>query len=272
MLIAQVTDPHIKVEGRLAYRKVDTAANLRRCVHHLLGLQKRPDLVLMTGDLTDFGRPDEYRLLRKLIAPLDMPVYVIPGNHDERENLREAFKDHPYLPRSGDLSYVIEDYPVRMIGLDTTIPGKPGGELCTDRLAWLDGQLKDRPDLPTLIFMHHPPIVTGIQHMDVQNCKNGDALGRLLTRHRQVFQILCGHVHRPIHTQWYGVTVSIGPSASHNVALDLQEVSAADFYLEPPTVQLYEWRDNSSLIGHLSFIGDFEGPYPFFDEHGNLID
>ena len=133
MLIAQVTDPHIKAEGRLAYKKVDTAANLYHCIHHLLHLKKRPDLVLMTGDLTDFGRADEYQLLRKLIAPLDMPVYVIPGNHDERENLREAFKDHHYLPRTGDLCYAIEDYPLRMIGLDTTIPGKPEGDLKRQR-------------------------------------------------------------------------------------------------------------------------------------------
>jgi len=271
MLIAQVTDPHIKAQGRLAYKKVDTAANLHRCIHHLLNLEQRPDLVLMTGDLSDFGRPEEYQLLRKLIAPLNMPVYAIPGNHDERENFREAFSDHPYLPRTGDLSYVVEHYPLRMIGLDTTIPGKAGGEMCAARLAWLDHQLKARPNSATMIFMHHPPITTGIRHMDAQNCKNGDALGRLLETHPQVIQILCGHVHRPIHTQWHGVTVSIAPSASHYVALDLREGAPADFYLEPPAVQLYEWRDDS-LIAHLSFIGNFDGPYPFYDEHGNLID
>lgn len=272
MLIAQVTDPHIKAKGRLAYKKVDTAGNLDRCLHHLINLNTLPDVVLMTGDLTDFGRVEEYELLRKLIAPLEMPVYVIPGNHDERENFREAFKDHQYLPQTGDLRYVIDDFPLRMIGLDTTIPGKPGGELCSDRLAWVDQQLKIKPDSPTLIFMHHPPIETGIQHMDVQNCKNGDSFGRLLKRHPQVIQILCGHVHRPIHTQWYGVTVSIAPSASHYVALDLGVDSSADFCLEPPAVQLYQWCDDSHLVAHLSFIGEFDGPHPFFDKHGKLID
>jgi 3',5'-cyclic AMP phosphodiesterase CpdA len=273
MLIAQVTDTHIKARGKLAYRKVDTAANLSACVRHLTGLQTRPDLVLMTGDLTDFGRAEEYRLLRELIAPLTMPVYVIPGNHDEREALRDAFADHAYLPRSGDLCYVIDDYPVRMIGLDTTIPGKPGGELCAKRLRWLDEQLRARADAPTLLFMHHPPITTGIDHMDAQNCANGAALGELLQAHRQVFHVICGHVHRPIHSQWRGVTVSIGPSASHYVALDLAPDAAADFTLEPPTVQLYRWQESGrSLLAHLSFVGEFAGPYPFFDEHGTLID
>ena len=272
MLIAQVTDPHIKAKGRLAYRNVDTAVNLQRCIDHLIQLNTPPDIVLMTGDLTDFGRVKEYQLLRELMAPLDMPVYVIPGNHDERENFREAFKDHPYLPPSGDLRYVIEDYPLRMIALDTTIAGKAEGELCSDRLAWLDQRLREKPDLPTLIFMHHPPLTTGIHHMDLQNCQNGEALGQLLETHPQVFQILCGHVHRPIHVQWHGVTVSIAPSASHYVALDLGEYSPANFYLEPPTMQMYEWCDDSHLIAHLSFIGDFDGPYPFYDKHGKLID
>lgn len=271
MLIAQVTDPHIKAEGRLAYREVDTAANLERCVHHLMSLKEMPDVVLMTGDLTDFGREDEYRLLRKLLDPLTMPVYVIPGNHDERDNFRRAFRDHAYLPPDGDLHYAVEDYPLRMIGLDTTIRGESGGEMNEARLAWLDDRLAERPDAPTVLFMHHPPILTGIRHMDVQNCSNADGLAGLLGRHPQVFQILCGHVHRSVHRQWAGVTVSIAPSASHYVALDLSEESPREFYLEPPTVHLHQWWDGA-LITHLSFVGEFEGPYPFYDEHGQLID
>lgn len=271
MLIAQVTDPHIKSVGRLAYRQVDTAANLARCIHHLLSLEQQPDVVLMTGDLTDFGREDEYRLLRELIEPLGMPMYVIPGNHDERENFRAAFRDHPYLPANGDLNYVIDDYPVRMIGLDTTIAGQPGGEMNAARLEWLDARLAAAPQAPTLLFMHHPPILTGIEHMDVQNCANAEGLGELLRGHPQVFRILCGHVHRPIHTLWNGIEVSIAPSASHYVALDLGEDPERNFYLEPPSVHLHHWQAGC-LVTHLSFVGEFEGPYPFFDEHGRLID
>jgi 3',5'-cyclic-AMP phosphodiesterase len=183
MLIAQVTDPHIKAVGQLAYRQVDTAANLARCIDHLLGLKQRPDLVLMTGDLTDFGREDEYRLLRELIAPLPMPVYVIPGNHDERENFRRAFDDHSYLPAAGKLHYVVDNYPIRMIGLDTTIAGKSGGEVDAACLAWLADRLAAAPEKPTLLFMHHPPINSGIEHMDVQNCANAAEFGNLLRKH-----------------------------------------------------------------------------------------
>ena len=273
MLIAQLTDTHIKAEGKLAYRKVDTAKNLERSVDHLLQLDSRPDLVLITGDLTDFGRPDEYALLRRLLAPLTMPLYLIPGNHDLRENMRAAFADHAYLPVDGEfLHYVVDDYPVRLIGLDTVVPGENGGLMCAQRLAWLDARLCEATERPTLLFMHHPPFATGITHMDVQRCEGAEALGALVERHRQVFRILCGHVHRAVQLQWHGVTASIAPSSSHSVALDVRPDGPSQFVLEPPTCQLHYWREDTGLISHLSCIGQYEGPYPFFDEHGRLID
>ena len=145
MLIAQVTDTHIKSEGRLAYGKVDTAANLARCVEHLVRLDPRPDIVLMTGDLADFGRPEEYRLLRRLIAPLECPVHVIPGNHDDREISAAPSRTMTTCRATGVLQYVLEDYPVRLIGLDTTIPVHAGGTMCTLRLQWLDRTLAAGP-------------------------------------------------------------------------------------------------------------------------------
>jgi 3',5'-cyclic AMP phosphodiesterase CpdA len=273
MLIAQVTDTHIKAEGRLAYRMVDSAEKLRNCVAHLNAIESRPDVVLLTGDLVDFGRPEEYAVLRKILAPLAMPIYVIPGNHDERRALRAAFADHAYLPTNGEfLHYVIDGYPVRLIGLDTTVPNEPWGEMCAKRLQWLDSRLGEAPGRPTVIFMHHPPFLTGLANMDWQNCRNGAALGELVKRHPQVCRILCGHVHRPIQLHWYGVTASIAPSPSHSVAYDLQPNAPHDFVLEPPTCEIHYWRDDTGLISHLTFIGDYGGRHPFYDAKGKLID
>ena len=273
MLIAQVTDPHIKAGGRLAYGRVDSADKLARCVAHLNAMTRRPDLVLLTGDLVDGGRPEEYAVLRRLIGPLAMPIYAIPGNHDEREAFRAAFADHDYLPSEGAfLHYVIEDYPLRLIGLDTVVPGEPGGAMCAERLAWLEARLAEDSARPTVIFMHHPPFLTGLANMDMQNCKGGEALGRLIERHPQVIRLLCGHVHRSIHLPWHGITASIAPSPSHSVAFDLSEDAPHDFLLEPPACALHYWRPDTGLISHLTFIEDCEGPYPFCAEDGSYID
>src|SRR5215470_3359119 len=118
MLIAQISDLHIRARGQLAYRRVDTAWYLARCVEQLLRMTPRPDVVVATGDLVDVGHPDEYRHLRELLTPLPMPVYLIPGNHDRRDPLVAEFPEHAYLPRHGSfLHYVLEDFPLRMIGL-----------------------------------------------------------------------------------------------------------------------------------------------------------
>src|SRR4051794_12020552 len=153
MIVAQLSDPHIVLPGALLYGRVDTADFLKRAVAALNRLDPPPDIVVITGDLVDKGETAEYEHLRALLAPLAMPVYVIPGNHDAREPLRAAFAGDGYLPRTGFLQYQIEDYPVRLIALDTLIPGEGGGELCAERLAWLDWTLAAAPLLPTLVMM-----------------------------------------------------------------------------------------------------------------------
>ena len=114
MLIAQITDTHIKLPGKLAYRKVDTASTLQRCVQELLALSRQPDIVLLTGDLVDLGRPEEYDHLKSILAPIKQRIIAIPGNHDEREAMRDAFRDGGYLPATGKfLQFAIDDYPLR---------------------------------------------------------------------------------------------------------------------------------------------------------------
>jgi Icc protein len=273
MLVAQITDTHIRSGGKLAYRQVDSAQKLRNCVAHLNALDPRPDFVLLTGDLVDFGTMDEYALIREILSPLAMPIYVIPGNHDDREIMRRAFADYDYLPRDGEfLHYVIDKYPVRFVALDTVIPGEHPGIMCEKRLAWLDERLRQAQDVPTALVMHHPPFLTGLVNMDWQNCRNGEALGALVERHPQVIRILCGHVHRPIYVHWHGVTASIAPSPSHSCVLDLRPDATHDLVLEPPACELHYWRSDIGLVSHLSFIGDYGGRHPFFDAEGKLID
>jgi 3',5'-cyclic-AMP phosphodiesterase len=165
MLIAQISDMHIKPPGELLYKRVDTAGYLERAVAHVTALDPRPDIVLATGDLVDGGAVAEYELLRRLLAPLAMPVYLIPGNHDRRDTMRQVFADHVYLPKNGFLQYVFEHGDLRLIALDTLVEGKPWGELCAERLSWLEERLGES-DRPTLLFMHHPPFDVGITAFD----------------------------------------------------------------------------------------------------------
>jgi|WetSurMetagenome_2_1015567.scaffolds.fasta_scaffold01188_11 3',5'-cyclic-AMP phosphodiesterase len=272
MLIAQITDTHIKLPGALAYGKVDTAAMLARCVAELGRLAPQPDLIVITGDLVDLGRAEEYAHLRSLLKPLGSPLVVVPGNHDDRSALRAAFADHAYLPARGFLQFAIDaPYPVRIVGLDTLVPMQGGGELCAERLAWLDETLARQPQRPTVVLMHHPPFVTGIGHMDKLGLAGRDEFSRVVGRHPQVELVLCGHLHRSIQARVGGRAAMTCPSTAHQVALDLRDDAPSRFNMEPPGYLLHRWT-GSGFVSHQACIGDYAGPFPFFADDGSLID
>lgn len=263
MLIAQISDMHVTAPGVLLYKRLDTPGYLARAVAHLLALDPRPDIVVATGDLVDRGTVEEYRHLRALLAPLPMPVYLLAGNHDARDALREVFADQAWLPPSGFLQYVVEGLPLRLVALDTLEPGKGWGVLCRERLDWLAARLAES-DRPTMILMHHPPFACGIDAMDsVRLGQGGAALEALVRRYPQVERVLCGHVHRSIHKRWAGTLASIAPSTAHQATLDLRDGAPLSMRLEPPGVALHLWQAEHGLVSHLSPIGTWEGPQPF---------
>ncbi|WP_341895930.1 phosphodiesterase [Ferrovibrio terrae] len=274
MLIAQITDTHIKLPGKLAYQKVDTATMLARCVREIQALKQQPDLILLTGDLVDLGRPEEYDHLKSILSPLQQRIIAIPGNHDERDAMRDAFAHGGYLPaeRGSFLQFAIDDdYPLRIIGLDTLIPGQGGGELCGDRLRWLDATLAQRPETPTLVMMHHPPFTTGIGHMDKIGLKGAAGFEDIVAGHPQIRLILCGHLHRTIRADIGGRTALTCPSPAHQVALDIDADAPSRFTMEPPGFMLHWWNDGR-LVSHTACIGDYDGPHPFHGPDGKLID
>lgn len=263
-LLAQISDLHITASGRLSYRVVDSVGMARACVKHVLSLKQRPHAVVITGDLTDSGRPEEYALLRELIAPLEMPVYLIPGNHDERGALRAAFADHAYLGQSSAaILYTIEAHPLRIVALDTVIPGESGGALAAESIAWLDRALAQAPDRPTVVLMHHPPFTTYIGHMDACGLRNPQPLATVIRRHPQVERILCGHVHRAIEVRFAGTIASTAPSPAHQVVLDLDVEAPGEFVMEPPGYRLLAYAPATGLVSHIAYVGEFSGPYSF---------
>ncbi|MBL6929361.1 MAG: phosphodiesterase [Rhodospirillales bacterium] len=273
MLLAQITDPHVKANRQLAYGRVDTAALLDSAIQHINAFTPSIDAVIVSGDLTDRGRVEEFAAIRPILDGLAMPWYVVPGNHDQRENFIKAFADHDYLADCADfVQYAVEGYPLRLVGLDTSVAGQPHGFLSRDRLTWLDRCLQDEPRKPTLLFMHHPPFITGIGHMDVQNLLNAQDLFEILDRHAQVRHVACGHVHRASETCINGIALSIAPNSAHAVTLDMEPDGPSTFTMDPPAVRLLRYGDDGNVVTHLSFIGTFDGPHPFFAADGSLVD
>jgi Icc protein len=272
MLIAQFSDTHIKPEGHLAYSVVDTHQMLAQAIDHLLQLPQQPDVMVISGDLVDAGSVVEYERLALLLARLPMPVLMVPGNHDDRDNMRQVFRDHPGIATQGFWQFALQhdSWPVRIVGLDTVMPGDSAGSLCDERLSWLEGVLRQSPDTPTLVVMHHPPFITGIGHMDDIGLERRHAFARLIEEHPQIERIVCGHLHRHIHTLVSGRSALTCPSTAHTVQLDLARDAAAEFRMEPAGYLLH-WWNGEQLITHQVHAVDSEGPYPFFDASGQLI-
>ena len=269
--LVQLTDLHIREPGRLAYGRIDTAPYLQRAVQTVQRLRQVPDAVVITGDLSDFGRAGEYAHLAQLLAPLTMPVYLRPGNHDERDQLRRSFPTHSYLGQGGFIQYSVNVGGLRVLAIDTCVPGQSHGALCEDRLAWLERQLEASSHEPVVIAMHHPPFRTLIGHMDQIGLLEGAAaLEALVARFPNVERVICGHLHRAIDVRFGGTIASTSPAPAHQVALDLGPNATSAWMLEPPGFRVHAW-DGERLVTHLAASGEFAGPYPFHDGAG-LID
>lgn len=256
MLIAQITDLHVLPEGELCFGRVPTNQQLREAVAHVNALDPRPDAVIASGDLVDRPSEEAYAALVAILSGLIPPVYVIPGNHDDRDLLLETFADETYLPDAGApfAHYAVDGHPIRLVGLDTTIPGRHPGHLCDARLAWLDRTLSAEPEKPTLVFMHHPPFRTGIRWMDSSGLRGGRRMEAIVSRHPQVERVACGHVHRPIQVSFGGTIACTAPSTCHQVALNLRASGGFEFAMEPRAVQLYLFDPGYGLVTHTSYV------------------
>lgn len=251
VVIAQFSDLHLTAEGRRNSDGIDTAAGLSRCIAHLAALDVAPDLLVLSGDLVDAGTAPEYRRLRDMLDAVRIPVCLMPGNHDRRAPLRQAFSDHACLGDSGRMHYHRDVRGLCVIALDSVIEGRDGGDLDDAQLDWLDGLLRNAPGQPVLLFMHHPPVPTGFSRMDRIAVEHASAerLGQIIARYRQVLAVLCGHVHRSVQALWQGKPVSVCPSTAFQARLRLGHGSFEASPDEPPAYQLHYW-DGRNLATH----------------------
>jgi 3',5'-cyclic-AMP phosphodiesterase len=244
-LLAQLSDPHIGAE----WADADPVAGLAAAVESVRSMRPQPDAVLVSGDLADNAADAEYEQARGLLAPLQAPLYVLPGNHDDRSAMHRHFG----VPGAdGDpVQYSVELGPLRLVVLDTTRPGEDPGSLDPERLGWLDAELATAPDLPTLLAMHHPPLVTGVPAWDELGMPASDrrALGEVVERHPQVRRIVAGHVHRTISAGLGGCAVLTVPSTYVQARLKIGS-EEIEFAAEPAGFALHAVLDGE-LISHV---------------------
>lgn len=254
MLIAQITDAHIVEKDRHYMGDPATKIHERlfRVISYLNNLDPQPDFILFTGDVVDKGEKECYVQLRELLEPLKAPFYVIPGNHDVREEMRSAFYDQPYMPLSGFIQYAIEEQPLRLIAIDTLEQGSAYGMICDERLGWIEKTLEQEPAKPTLLFMHHPPVKIGVNLFDAINCRAPLQFEILVRNYKNIVGILAGHTHQGYVTSFAGKPCFIAPSIapSHYITpASAERVSALE--LDDPAVSLYEWHEGTVIISQV---------------------
>jgi 3',5'-cyclic-AMP phosphodiesterase len=264
MLIAQISDFHVRAQGEQYEKQVPSYEMAIAAIAHINGLEPQPDLVVISGDLADDGSPGGYLAVREILKALRFPFLVLPGNHDDRAAMREAFADHDYLPANGPLHFRIETWPVRIIAMDTTIPGKHHGELDDEALSWLDDALSQDTTRPVFLFMHHHPFECGIPFLDDYRLMGAERVAGIVVKYPQVERVLCGHVHRAMAARFGGTIALSCPSTASQIALRLSADATPASYLEPPGGLLHSVRPGRPVMSHLFPIGDYGPAMAFF--------
>jgi Icc protein len=216
-VLVQLSDPHVGAD----WGDGDSVARLAAAVESVRALEPTPDAVLLSGDVADHALDDEYEQVRELLAPLEAPLYALPGNHDDRGALRRHFG----VPGAdnGPVQYAVDLGPLRLVVLDSTRPGEDRGELDATRLGWLEDALAAAPRAPTVVALHHHPFVTGAPAIDDIGLPTDErqALGNVVEAHPQVRRLVVGHVHRTMSAELGGRPVLAAPSTYVQARLEL---------------------------------------------------
>jgi 3',5'-cyclic-AMP phosphodiesterase len=261
MLIAQMTDIHIGFAPDERPEELNRI-RFRATLDRILAGPNRPDFMVISGDITDNGDLESFEKTAELLAECPFPVWPMVGNHDSREALVEAF---PQVQLDGGfLHYAIEEDGLRVLLLDTLELGRHGGAFCEARAQWLAAQLDASPRTPTLIFMHHPPVVSGIEWMDPSPGEDWiRRFAAVVDGRRQILAIHCGHLHRPLAATFRGIPLHVTPSVAPLVAMDLRPIDqdlpdGRDLITtEPPTYALHRW-DGHDLVTHYERVSDWQ--------------
>ncbi|QUG99739.1 phosphodiesterase [Saccharopolyspora erythraea] len=234
VIIAQLSDPHITTGAQ----GDDSVERLSRGLECVRALDRSPDCVVITGDLADGGRRQEYEAVRSLIADFPVPVHLTTGNHDDPRGLAEVFGGTGVLGGAREARYAV-DYPsFTLVALDSHVSGSPGGRLGADQIAWLGEVLARRPDVPAVVCVHHPPVAVGVPYLDGMGMEDAAEFAGVIAGHRNVVRVLAGHVHRAVVADFAGTTLTTAPSTHTQIGFTTGEEIPA-LYPDPASFLLH---------------------------------
>ncbi|WP_108839281.1 phosphodiesterase [Tateyamaria sp. Alg231-49] len=260
--ILQISDTHIVPEGVLMSGRLDTSDALARLVERIGGIRDQIgpiDALLISGDLSDDGSAESYTRFKSLIAPLGLPLCVVPGNHDKRDTMRAAFPKS--LPEAGALDWSRQIGNLQLIGLDTLVEGRGIGTLSSESLTFLKTALTSADGGPVLLALHHPPFTCGIRFMDDIGLTNRDALGEVLTDYRGALRLVCGHIHSMIVSDVAGHIALSAPSPCSTFAHDRRPDAPVGYMTQEDGCLLHRWDSGFQSIRIGPVAGT--GPFPF---------
>lgn len=265
MRIAQLSDLHLLAAGKRGKLERDPAEWARGAIEAVNTMVPEVDLVVISGDLTHDESPGAYDAAGELLSDLRPDFRVIPGNHDDRNEIRSRFRSHGYESHStaegaerGESGAEFLQLELRLEGwrillLDTKDPGVHSGMLCSTRLSWIEARLADDPELPTILFSHHPPFDIGVAGLDAYGLRGSDRLADIVRRYPCVRRIASGHVHRPVAALWAGIPATTAPSTLFGFRLDLASDARPSVVDEPCGIQLHVLESPDTIVTHMVY-------------------
>ena len=258
MIIAQISDTHLTLDTPDADRRNQ---DLALTIADINALDPAPDVIVHTGDVVDNGRQDEYALAIATLAKARAPVYVLAGNKDNRAKLREAFSACGYLvPDSDFVQYAIDDYPVRLIALDTLSSGSNKGDFCRERIRHLIDLIDAETTKPVAVFTHHPPfeVTVGPDLLHFETPETMSELCSALQKSGRIVAVICGHVHRAAAGHVGSIPATVMPS----IATTLRKGEYPADMRTRPVYQVHRFDSVWGFVTETRIVGRGQGTNP----------
>ncbi len=255
MKFIHLTDTHL-VARRQKLHGLDPCERLEACTASIVEHHHDAEFLILTGDVADAGDPRAYAAARELLERLPMPVHLIPGNHDDRAMLLDAFPDAP-RDEHGFVQHAFRNDAGHFVLIDTLEPARgSGGDYCERRRQWLADRLAEAEDSPVYLFMHHPPFAIGVPTLDRIALANPDTFARIVVEAGNVRHVFFGHAHRPISGQWRGIPFSTLYGTNHQTRLDLESTDVLAYTAEPPAYGVALIEDDRVVVHTCYYLED----------------